>query len=105
MVQVFFRSHSYGGFQVRVQAGDYYTVVVDGEHHLELDAAILLDLLAARIRDARIVGAIAEQLGSSGFRERLGYVPVPGKPPVRMLSEKERKRQARLSRRQKGASP
>lgn len=96
-VNVYFHSFGYGGYKVPIRAGDYFTVWVDHQQCIELDAAVVLDLIASRIRDARIVGAIAEQINDV-FRERLRVTAPAQLPPAKMPSLKERRREIRKSR-------
>ena len=103
MLPVTFHSCSYGGFKVAVRAGDYFSVWgPDHEIVLQLDAALVLEMLAARFRDARILGAILARSNPLERRERLTLIPAPPrKPPVKITADQraayraQRKQRAR----------
>lgn len=118
MLHVTLTSHSYGGFKLRVQPGDYFSVWVGGQR-LDLDCAVLIDLVRDRLRSAQMIGAMLESRLHeqwTGERRPLPRAPVleahelpeglppPLRPslkrPPRVLDKQEqaRRKERRLTR-------
>jgi len=95
-MKVQFHSHRFGGFRVPVEPGDFFSLwTPDHEAVLQLDAAVVLELLAARVREARLVRLIMEAKGDPLAFERLEIRPVEAPELPKLPSPEEQRLEAR----------